>query len=127
MQTKYQWVQRTIRATNPEDYDRKMNEALTSHFEAQIIDRLNDQDFCSIIRYKDRIEIPETIEEEYELQGIRHTCGECKHYRPSFDGRVKYTECPYDTTVSCWKDRHCCEYFWRMLKNGAKMLKEEIS
>ena len=124
MRLKTVYHQKTIRATSPEEYDRQMNEALSSLREVQIIDRLNDREFCSIVRFKESVEVPETVAEEYRVNGYKDTCSMCKNFVPSTDGRTKYVHCPHDNECKAWPERFCCDYYWAMMKNGLSQRKE---
>ena len=126
MRQKTVYTQRTIRATSPQEYDRLMNELLEQASDVTIIDRLNDREFCSIVRYKETVDVPETIAEEFHIKGYRDTCSGCKEFIPSTDGRTKYVKCLHDQECRAWPERGCCEYYYAMLKNGINMKKEGI-
>jgi len=124
MRYKTVYTQKTIRATSPQEYDRLMNELLEQALEAQIVDRLSDKEFCSIVRFRETVDIPETLEEEYRLKGYRDTCSMCREFMPSTDGRTKYVHCPHDQECRAWPDRGCCEYYWAMMKNGVPLTRK---
>lgn len=70
-----------------------------------------------IITYESVRVIPETVKDEYELRGEKHTCIECPHYRRPTDGRVKYTKC-FVSGMNCNGGDRCCEQFYEWLSNG---------
>ena len=81
---------------------------------------------CAYIIYEEFCEIAETIADEYELRGETHRCSECPCFRPSADGRVKYTPCAKGVHRTS-DDRPCCDWFYEQLEGGAIQLNEEGS
>lgn len=82
--------------------------------------------FCAYIVYEERIEIPETLKEEYERAGEKYVCIQCPFYVRPTDGRVKNTRCPVCNKLV---DRHtsCCDEFYNKLDKGeVKVVEVEV-
>jgi hypothetical protein len=76
------------------------------------------------IQYTENESVPEGLEDEYELRGVRLTCQDCPFYEPIYkangelDGRVKYGNCPYTEYGRTYRDRGACETLFSKLNNG---------
>lgn len=115
--------QLTIIAETAAEYDEKMNDILSRAPGATIIDRMTDDRFCSVIRYTKTYQIPETVEDEYYLQGKKFYCIDCKHFIPPTDKRRRDGECKSGEKRSL--SAHACEYFYEQLKAGRDVLKHK--
>lgn len=83
--------------------------------------------FCAYIIYEFEVRIPETVEDEYELQGIRYRCKDCPLHEPETDGRRRSYECRYSDLARTGMDSCACEVFYRALKRGEiKPIGEEV-
>lgn len=76
------------------------------------------------IQYTENVNEAETIEDEYELQGVRLTCQDCPYYEPilkangEIDGRIKYGNCPYTEFGRAYRDSGACSTLFQKLNNG---------
>ena len=76
------------------------------------------------IQYMENVVEAETIEDEYELQGVRLTCQDCPYYEPilkangEIDGRIKYGNCPYSEFGRAYRDSRACDMLYQKLNNG---------
>ena len=76
------------------------------------------------IQYTENESVPEGLEDEYELRGVRLTCQDCPFYEPilkangELDGRVKYGNCPYKEHGRTYRDGGACEMLFQKLNNG---------
>lgn len=76
------------------------------------------------IKYEEREEIPESLAEEYEAQGIRLTCGDCPYFCPTIkadgtiDQRSKWGGCHVTELGRTSKCSRACDRLYRMLNNG---------
>ncbi len=67
---------------------------------------------------------PETLGDEYEIQGVRLTCEDCPLFTPitkadgSVDKRIKYGDCPESDFGRAYKSARACEKLFRMINNG---------
>lgn len=76
------------------------------------------------IKYEIREDVPESIAEEYEAQGVRLTCGDCPHFCPTIkadgtiDLRAKWGGCPLTEHGRTSKCSRACDKLFQMLNNG---------
>ena len=75
------------------------------------------------IRYIEETVYPETMKEEFEQGGEKHTCVECPYFIMPTDGRRKYTKCPRQQGLA-YRERACCEKFYEELSEGKLTLRE---
>ena len=111
---------KTISAPNAEEFDSKLNKALSDfgtkgiRYELRLAPELG---FTAFIVYKETFMIPETVADEFELGGEQHKCIECPFYVRPTDGRVKLTRCSVTPGLHR-KDSYCCDAFYEMLLKG---------
>ena len=80
--------------------------------------------FCAYLVIDKQLQIPETVADEFDLAGERHTCGECPFWQHPTDGRVKYTRCEITPGIHSAKSP-CCDRFYEMLVAGEIELEDE--
>lgn len=89
---------RIITAENAQEFQDKMN-ALMGELAA---DRsVSNVEFtfnlaaghCAYFYFDRFVQIPENIQDEFALRGLRYYCVDCPLYKPSEDRRVKWTHC----------------------------------
>lgn len=115
---------RVVAASNPEDFETKLNSVLEelAGCKTELVFNLN-AGFCAYITYTNTKQIPETVEDEYELAGIRFYCYECPMYEIPFDGRIKYTDCKNGN--KCKAGDCACEWLYREVKAGHISIERE--
>lgn len=64
------------------------------------------------------------VTKEFHDQGIRHTCGQCPYLEVGNDKRRKWWPCKYSEYGTSTCNTECCEYFYKMLKQGEVEIKE---
>lgn len=119
---KYQYFPqvKVVSATTGEEFERRMNEALADlagrgrKFEVTF--NLN-QGHCAYVQYDECREVPETVAEEYRLRGEIYSCINCPNYKPSMDGRTKYSRCDY-MSERTYGTREACEWFYKKVAKG---------
>ena len=80
------------------------------------------------ISYEERDTVLESIEEEYELQGVRLTCQDCPYFTPilkadgTVDGRIKYGDCEFSEFGRTPRDARACSTLFQKLNNGEVQL-----
>lgn len=80
------------------------------------------------IMYEEREADPESLEEEYELQGVRISCQDCPFFSPilkadgTVDGRIKYGDCPFTEFGRTPRDGRACEQLFQMINSGEVQL-----
>lgn len=76
------------------------------------------------IQYTESETVPESIEDEYELLGVRLTCEDCPFFTPSLkadgteDKRSKMGGCPFMESKKTDRRAPACEKMYRMLNEG---------
>ena len=115
-----------IVATTAEEFQDKLNKALAK-LDAQrtkyTLEFNHSLGFCAYIVSEHQTLIPENVEDEFELIGVRHKCGECPHWVHPTKGNVKYTRCPVVGGIH-GKDSRCCEQFYQELLDGDIVIEE---
>lgn len=111
----------TIEAERGEDFDRLLNEAVQKHAEqnVEVIYKMNADGHCAYVTFDCKINIPETIADEYELQGICLNCGDCPLFKLPNDKRIKYIRCDeggYRKRASF--ERKACDWLYEAVRNG---------
>lgn len=84
--------------------------------------------FYAQIKYTVTETTPETVSEEYELQGVRFTCAQCPYFVPGLkadgteDKRCKYGYCtnvePRTAPTKTFKDMAACEGLYELINGG---------
>ena len=106
---------RVIDATDAKMFEEELNLALDQIAEPDItFDR--NRPFLAYVTFSEIIEIPESVQEVYEMRGEYHHCRECPYYHKPTDRRVKYTNC--DLGERCGADSTACNLFYKMLNDG---------
>ncbi len=109
-----------ILSQTPQEFQEKLNTTLAEMAASQHKYELifnHTLGFCAYIVWEEKLQIPETAEDEYRLLGMQFTCGDCPEYMPHQDKRVKYTECGHGVP-RCAKGDRACEWFYERLKDG---------
>lgn len=76
------------------------------------------------IQYEESETVPECIEDEYELHGVKLTCQDCPFYSPTLkadgtiDGRIKYGVCPFTEYGRAYRDSRACNTLLQKLNSG---------
>lgn len=106
---------RVIDGTDARHFETLLNEALEEMADPEItFDR--NRPFLAYVTFMEIVEIPENIQEAYEMRGEYHHCGECPYYHAPTDGRVKYTECDLGERVG--EKSSACRLYYKMLNEG---------
>lgn len=109
-----------IAAGSAEEFERRLNAELSAldssrqRYELQFNHTLG---YCAYIVIDSLMQIPETIQEEFELVGETYTCLNCPYWTHPTKGNVKYTRCPITPGLRK-AQTPCCEAFYEMLYKG---------
>ena len=120
-----QYVQETVHARTPQEFDMQMNMIFTKaarggkepdvHFYGD--------SFTATVRYWITKDIPETLSDEFEMRGEGKKCFECPLYSAPDDKRIKYTHCEHVPAKISANDCACdyyYEHFERRLPDETK-------
>lgn len=119
-----------IVAQTAEEFESRLNKELAAldkqrtKYELQFNHGLG---FCAYIISEVQTLIPETVEDEFELIGVRHKCIECPLWVHPTKGNVKYTRCEIVGGIR-GMNSPCCEHFYQGLLDGTiEVEKREVS
>ena len=76
------------------------------------------------IQYVECEQIPESLAEEYETQGVRITCQDCPFFVPTYkadgteDKRAKWGGCPFTEYKRTSKESRACDKLFQMMNDG---------
>lgn len=107
-----QYIQETVAAESPEEFDMKMNSifAKASGSGKELDVHYFPEGYSATVRYYIHSEVPECIADEYELKGLGRMCYECPLYSLPKDKRIKYTHCEHGGRISA--DRPACNWYY---------------
>lgn len=85
---------------------------------------------AAYISYTVREEVPETIVEASEVNGVRFVCEQCPHFCPVLksdgkaDSRVKYGDCTFEGNEfgRSFKDQAACSRLYELIQEGGVKL-----
>lgn len=109
-----------VAEATPEAFAKQLNSQLAALDKAKAKYELqfnHQMGYCAYLVIDKTVEIPETIAEEFELAGEKHTCVDCPYWTHPTDGRVKYTRCEVTPGIHGAKSP-CCDAFYEMLYKG---------
>lgn len=89
-----------------------------------VVDHRNRDNFCAFITYEVTKRVPETIKDQYELDGVTFTCSDCPFLERKEDGRIRRFKClASEQSGEEWSRREsdACEYFYEALQSGTLM------
>ena len=76
------------------------------------------------ISYSESVSIPESLVDQYELAGVKLSCGACPFFEPRQnrdglkDKRAKWGACPCAPFGKTTKDSSACERLFEMINSG---------
>lgn len=106
---------KTVQADNAKDFDREFAEASKAHPDAEL---KWHEGFCVSFIYEERNEVPETVAEEFKLQGITYYCKDCPNMLKGSSKRERSHGCKYAEFGTVKDFTPACEYFHRMVLQG---------
>lgn len=116
------FIQQTVHAETPEEFDSKLNAAYTRmlnlHGRDMDIHYFDNLGLCATIRYWIEQQTPETAEEAYRMEGISVKCEECGHFKKSADKRLKWGRCEYKDCRMRMDCPACSDFYEEMERRG---------
>ena len=106
---------RVVDGADARDFETALNAALEEMADPEITFDPN-RPFLAYVVFNEVVQIPENIQEAYEMRGEYHKCGECPYFYPSSDKRVKYVDCDLGERVGA--ESSACRLFYKMLNEG---------
>jgi len=80
--------------------------------------------FYARISYTESVRIPETLADEYELEGVKLRCKDCPFFEPirradgKEDGRCKKGDCEHAKYGMTFRTSKMCDVVFEMLNEG---------
>ena len=80
--------------------------------------------FYARIKYTEDFTKPETLSDEYELQGVSFVCLQCPYFKPALkedgtvDKRVKWGDCEHAEFGRTYKTTPACDKLYELIKEG---------
>ena len=80
--------------------------------------------FYARIKYTEDFTKPETLSDEYELQGVSFVCLQCPYFKPvlkedgTVDKRVKWGDCEHAEFGRTYKTTPACDKLYELIKEG---------
>lgn len=107
----------TVQANTAEEFDREFNEASESlGYSVEL--KWDAAPMCVHFIYEETDKIPETCEDEFELQGIKYYCKDCPNMLKGKNRREKSHGCKYAEFGTVKDFTPACEYFYRQVLQG---------
>ena len=113
----------TIEAENRAEFDRLANEASREHPGA-VREWHEGRGLSMTLVYKETILTPETVADEFELQGIKYYCKDCPNFQKGKNKRCKSQGCKYAEFGTVTDFTPACEWFYKQVLQG-KIVPEE--
>ena len=113
----------TVREDTAEQFTAKLNSEiyrLRSHNPRVVISESDP--LCAYIKYSISEEVPESVQEKTEMEGITFKCKHCPYFKPILkedeteDKRCKYGDCEFAELGRTKKEAPACEMLYTNLK-----------
>lgn len=106
-----------IQAADAETFEARVNEVLFRVTFPKIeLDK--NVPFTAYIWYRIEKEIPETLEECYQVHGAGRKCGDCVHFKPVKDKRRKWHPCEYASYKKTQIEADACDRYYIELEEA---------
>lgn len=116
---------RVVKSYDPQQFEEEFNQAMDELKDLRPEIEFNHaQGLCAYIIYQESNETPETVEDEFLLEGITYFCYQCPYLERGSDKRRKTWPCKYDEYGSSRTDSMACEMIYKMVKQGKMKLGE---
>lgn len=73
--------------------------------------------YSAVIEYEEELKIPETLEDEFNLEGLSYECGVCPFFQLPEDKRITKIICK-ETGRLCRSTSRACETLYHKIKRG---------
>lgn len=123
----------TVKAEAPELFTEDLNKAIFNLRDKTPVVHFSETDpLCAYVSYTEYYQEPESLSEEYEMQGVSFTCEMCPMFSPIMkrngtpDARLKYGDCPESEFGRTYKSSRACGKLYQMLRDGrVKLIRAE--
>lgn len=115
----------TVRAEASDIFTEDLNRAIYDLRGKNPVVHFSETDpLCAYVSFTERYQSPESLSDEYELQGVKFTCEMCPMFSPIMkrngtpDARLKYGDCPESEFGRTYKDTKACDKLYKLLRDG---------
>lgn len=111
----------TVESKDAMVFDQLLNRAIQEHSSqnVEVIYKMNADGHCAYVTYECLVKVAENLEDEYALQGISFSCGECPHFILPNDKRIKFIICDHSGhRRKCQFESRACEWLYHAVENG---------
>ena len=121
----------TVRANSASLFDEKLNETIYQLRESDPVVTFSASDpLCAYITYTKREKRPESVSEEYELEGVSFVCAQCPCFGATLrldgevDKRARAGDCAFlgNELGRTFKDSPACDHLYELIKEGSVKL-----
>lgn len=117
MQTVTKRKVRTIHASTADEFDFLFNEAC-DEIDGEVEMKWDTTPMCVHLLYKEQVQIPDTLEDEFKLRDEHYYCKDCPFFHRGKNKRCKSVGCKYSPYGTAAEFNPACEYFYKQLING---------
>lgn len=107
----------TVSEQSAEDFDRRFDEVSRSLPKSAEL-KWDTKPMCVHFIYEEDEKMPESVMDEYELQGLLYKCRNCPYLDKDQDRRKKKHPCKYSEYGIAYDDSPACEVFYKALRAG---------
>ena len=111
---------RVVASSDPVEFQNDFNKAMEELAEYDPECELKEVGggMWAIITWTVREDVFDSVKDEFHAEGIRYICDQCPYHDEVTDRRVKRIGCRYSEFGETHREHECCEYFYKMLKQG---------
>lgn len=112
---------KVVHSEDPSEFEAKYNDAMKSLFgmEVQVdLDTAREKGFLAYLRYKVKSKVPESIRDEYELDGKAYYCKDCPFFKRGKNKACRSAGCSKDIIRNAVDFTCACDTFYELLKEG---------
>ena len=111
---------KVVQSKDPQRFQDEFNDAADElqEYDPEIELKEEGGTHYAYFRYAMHKPVPETLEDEFSLAGIRHYCSDCPFLEIGHDARRKTWPCKYSEFGESNMDRPACELFLKKLMQG---------
>jgi hypothetical protein len=114
---------RTVQADDADEFDRKFN-AVSDELTEDAKLQWDTAPMCVHFIYEEQEKVPETVADEFELQGIKYYCKDCPNMIKGKSKRERSHGCKYAEYGTVKDFTPACEWLYKMIVQG-KVIPEE--
>ena len=118
-----------VQADSATLFEQELNEAIRRLKDYNPMVKFSESiPFYAYVKYRVNENIPETISEASEIEGVRFVCAQCPYFKPvlredgEVDKRVKYGDCEYAELGRVLRKAPACDKCYEAIKEGSVKL-----